>query len=129
MLEREEVLELVRVRFHLDGRLRLELAQPVERALEPVEAVERMQIVVGDDAEAVAARAEGDQPEPVADSHQVNRALPAEPRRHARLPRGIVRPLVDLDPRAEPPPRRVRAVGARTNQTELPLEQADAPAR
>src|SRR5438067_1233216 len=88
-----------------------------------------MRMLVGDVAEAVAAGAEWNQPQPIAEAHQTDGALPAKPRRHARLPRGIVRPVVDLHPRAEAPPRGVRAVRARTNQAELALEEADAPAR
>ena len=38
VLQREKVLELAGVRLHDVGALRLELAQPVERALEPVDA-------------------------------------------------------------------------------------------
>ena len=43
VLQREKVLELVRVGLHDVGALRLELAQPVHRALEAIDALERMQ--------------------------------------------------------------------------------------
>src|SRR5439155_7730458 len=73
-------------------------------------------------------RAERNQPEPVADAHQMDGALPAESRRHPGLPRWIVGPVVDLDARAEPPPRGVRAVRARADEAELPFQKTDTAA-
>src|SRR4051812_47412314 len=100
MLQRKKVLELAGMRLRDRGALRLELAQPPQGALEPVHSREWMKRAVGDDAEAVAARAERNQPHPVADAHQMYRALPAQPGRHAPAPRLIVGPVVDLHSRA-----------------------------
>jgi hypothetical protein len=123
VLQGQEVLEVVGVAFGHHRCLRLELAQPVERALEPVDPRERVHVAVGDDAEAVAAVAERDEPEPVAGAHQVDRALPAQPRRDPRLPRRVVGPVVNLDARIDPPPGRVGAVRAGLDQPEAALDQ------
>ena len=109
---------------HHRGALRLVLAQPVHRALEAVDAVERVHVAVGDDAEAGAAGAERDQPDPVAGAHQVIGAQPAQPVRHARLPCGIAGPVVHFHARADAKPAGVGAVSARPRQTELPLQQS-----
>jgi len=90
VLQREKVLQLRRLRFHDLRALGLELAEPVHGPLEAVDARERVDPVVGDDAEAVASGAERNQPEPVADPHQVDGALPAEARWHARAPGRVV---------------------------------------
>src|SRR5688572_12526366 len=114
--------------FSDGGALRLELAQPVEGALEAVDPRERMDVAVGDDPEAVTAVAKGNQPHPVADAHQVHGALPSQAGWHARLPGGIVRPVIDFDARADAPPRRIGTVGAALEQAEPPFDQTGTPA-
>ena len=96
MLQGEEVLELRGVRLRDGGALWLELAQPVQRALEPVHPGEGVDVGVRHDPEAVAAGSERYEPHPVTGPHEVVGALPAKPRRDARVPRRIVRPVVDL---------------------------------
>ena len=59
-----------------------------------------------------AAGAERDQPDPVAGSHQVDRAEPAAARRHARLSTPDRRPVVDSHARADAAPGGVGAVRA-----------------
>ena len=64
-----------------------------------------MQLRVGDDADRMRARRERDQPDPVAVADQVVGREPARRRVAARAPGGIVGPVVDVDPLADPEPR------------------------
>ena len=129
VLEREEVFELRGVSLDDVGALRLELAQPVERAIEPTQPVKRVQRRVGDDAHARAAGPERYEPHPVTRSHQVIRAEPALTAGHARAPGRIVRPVVHLEPLRKTEPAGVGRVRDRTPQRQLPLQQTRASAR
>ena len=88
-----------------------------------------MEVGVADDADAGAARAERDEPHPVAASHQVVGAVPSLARRDACFPRRIAAPVVDVDAALDPPPAGVRAVRARARQSQLPPDDAGAAAR
>ena len=124
MSQGQEILEAILVTLHDPGALRLELAQPVERALEPIQPREGMQIAVCHDADARAPRSKRDEPHPVAAAHQVVRTEPALTARDSPAPLGIVTPIVDLDALGDSEPTRVRAVVGRSCQTKLAANRA-----
>jgi hypothetical protein len=135
VLQGQEILELRGMCFNDCGALRLELPQPCHGTLKPVDAGERVNVAVGHDAEAGASGSERDEPDPIADAHEMVGALPAQARCDSCPPRRVARPVVDADPRAHAPPCGVGAVSARADQPELSFEQprpatgVDHPAR
>ena len=66
MPQGEKVLDLAGMRLDNRRALRLELTQPVERPFEAIDPRERVEDVVGHDTDTGAARAERNQPHPVA---------------------------------------------------------------
>ena len=72
------------------------------------------------------ARAERDQPQPVARAAQVVGRLPARGRRAQRAPGRVIDPVVDVEPRVQAKPHGVRVVGVVFGEIELAFEQAGA---
>src|SRR5687768_5582965 len=88
-----------------------------------------MQIVVGHDPDARTPGSEGDEPHPVATSHQMVRTEPALTARDSPAPIRIVAPVIDLDTLGHPEPTRIGPVSGRSSQPELTAYQPGATAR
>ena len=126
----EEVFDraVVAILFGDARALRLVNPEPLDRLVEAVETIVRMQAGVADDAKARAAGAEGNQPHPVAHSHQVVGAVPAGLVGHARFPGRVSHPVVEAHAALDAPPARVRQVRDLPRQAQAAPHQATASA-
>ena len=124
VLDPQEVLDLIAPAFQVGAELRFVTVDPVERAVESVDLLVRVEAWVGDDADRDRPRGERDQPDPVPLAHEVVRAELADAALlHAVEPALVVRsPLLDIEAAGESEPGRVDVVVDVLLESELALD-------